>query len=796
MDRWYEALLDAIDAIWLYEEWDSYLKALAGKSEPLAAHLLEIGNYSAEQLIQVPKEMNVKVLECYIVSFLWMDRAKSFLILWRDICYEQNKAYFFYKDGEISASDLDQLKADSKNVVSKALEDLHTFFKEKKDTALIGDGQGTRQIKSWALQANPWPTYQQQIAELQTQCEKLLEEFGRIYEAHSIFEKIHTLVEESLQLCEKDVRQLSTAFEDLSTFIADTIGDRNSQSPGKVVSYLEAREVHTESIPYGPQFNETLEQLIKQLLERQRVPIGVSYGFIQFRDIFFQKASQQWLESEILPLLYEIWEFTEDLKLEEKKTHINIRNRALLIKNELKEVKDFDLRSVSFSPSLEQFSKRLSEYKDSYNQLKNQVNDRMHLDFRVMRVFFPNREFLPVPIQYTLNTFRIGQDKFLGNVQDWFRKQVDQVWKLKRKVKEEDMLSNSEKMVRYLKNRETHPHNNHYSSIFLTKGYVGESFWVGRTEELNHIRNLVENWEKGFRGALMMTGNRLSGRSFLGDLVANRFFPDRTLKIRPEMELEVAGRKLSVTYDLEQVLQFIKKYSLQNKPLIWIDDLETWCSPNIPLSKNLKALLELIDDHSHRMFFLVSMTNWAKARMDPFHSIDQAFQATINLDRMASQEIGEAILIRHGATHETLLDLNGNEVTPQRFRKMVKRVIGTAEGNIGDALNLWAASIEKIEEDKDEVHFRFRSVYGLPEFKGPDSLILLSSILLEKQTNEYRLSKLYGPIFQQKYSHVLQRLLNVGLVARRTDGMLQINELAVNDVAQYLFRKNYIKFDS
>ena len=254
------------------------------------------------------------------------------------------------------------------------------------------------------------------------------------------------------------------------------------------------------------------------------------------------------------------------------------------------------------------------------------------------------------------------------------------------------------------------------------------------------------------------------------------------------------GRILNLTYDLEEALEFIKKYSLQNRPLIWIDDLETWCSPTIPLSKNISALLEMVDSHSNRMFFIVSMTNWAKARMAQFHHIDEVFQAEINLDQMATNEIGEAILIRHGATHDILIDEQDHEIPPQKLRKMIKRISHTAEENIGDALNIWAASIEKVHTDK--VRFRFRSGHGLPAFQQSDSMLILATVLVEKQTNEYRLSKLFGPVFQSHYSHVLQRLINIGLIVRRSDGLLQINDLAVNDLAQILIQKNYVKLTS
>lgn len=794
MGRVITSLQKSIETIWQGDEWETYLKDLSTHSGPITEQLLELGSYCAEKLDPAPKEMSVEVLECYLVSFLWVDRAKSFLILWRDICFEQNKAYLFFLEKEISESDLHQLRADSKEVISKANNALNTFFREQKDEMLMGEGQEKQQLERWSFQQNPWPVYAEQLADLQKQCASLFDEYSQLRDTQGAFSKIHALVEEAIENCEEEETRLKNSFQDLEEFIAKSLDDSQELNPGKIVTYIESLE--EDPSQFGPVFSERLDALIKPIEENLRVPIEVEYGLIQFRDIPFQKSVQRWLESEILPLLYEIWELIDSIKLEEKKTRINIRNRAILIRNEMKELNETTVKNISFSPSLDIFSRHLDQFEENYTLLKNQILDRMDLDFQVSKAFFPKREFLSVPIQYTLNTLRIGQGEFYSRAQDWLEKQTDRIWKIGRKVREEDRLSSSEKMVRYLQSRQTQPENQHYSSIFLTKGYVGESFWVGRKDPLQHTENLINNWKKGFRGAIILTGARLSGRSFFGEMVANRYFPENTLKLKPETELEVEGRKLSVGYELEEALQFIKKYSLQSRPLIWIDDLELWCSPSISLGKNIRSLLELIDSHSHHMFFMVSMTNWAKARMDPFFKIDQAFQAKINLNRMAPQEIGEAILIRHGATHETLLDVKGMEVSPQKLRKLIKRIIGVADGNIGDALNLWAASIEKIEGDKEKVRFQFRSIYGLPEFKGPDSLLLLSSILLEKQTNEYRLSKLYGPAFQHSYSHILQRLLNIGLVTRRADGMLQINELAVNDVAQFLFRMNYIKFTS
>ena len=65
---------------------------------------------------------------------------------------------------------------------------------------------------------------------------------------------------------------------------------------------------------------------------------------------------------------------------------------------------------------------------------------------------------------------------------------------------------------------------------------------------------------------------------------------------------------------------------------------------------------------------------------------------------------------------------------------------------------------------------------------------------MEKRTNEYRLRKLFGSPFKEKYQHLIQRLISVGMLTRHMDGWLEINEFAVNEVGKLLERKQYLKF--
>jgi hypothetical protein len=65
---------------------------------------------------------------------------------------------------------------------------------------------------------------------------------------------------------------------------------------------------------------------------------------------------------------------------------------------------------------------------------------------------------------------------------------------------------------------------------------------------------------------------------------------------------------------------------------------------------------------------------------------------------------------------------------------------------------------------------------------------------MEKRTNEYRLRKLFGSPFQEKFNFIIQRLISIGILTRHIDGWLEVNEVVVNEVGKILEEKNYLKF--
>ncbi|MEM9931749.1 MAG: hypothetical protein AAF840_18230, partial [Bacteroidota bacterium] len=188
--------------------------------------------------------------------------------------------------------------------------------------------------------------------------------------------------------------------------------------------------------------------------------------------------------------------------------------------------------------------------------------------------------------------------------------------------------------------------------------------------------------------------------------------------------------------------------------------------------------------------FLISCGDVLYEQLESNYDWSKHFQAVIDLDYMNVEEIRQAIVIRHGATHKALVNEQGLPLSPKSFQQLVNRVYRASNGNIGEALNRWAFLMEPAAED--QVKAQQERQYNLPDFLQPDIALLLRTMMIEKRTNEYRLRQRFGPAFNPGYAQALLRLLSVGLVQRHLDGWLEINEAVVNDIYRLLKTNQYL----
>ncbi|MEZ4957858.1 MAG: hypothetical protein R2825_30145 [Saprospiraceae bacterium] len=787
----FENLLDeTIQQAWAVKDISGHLSALTVGAGELVEAAIKVGEDSFGQLApKMGRTQAEEKLPNYIIDFIWADRVKSFFILWRDVLFQQQKAHILWLDHKITEAAVEDLQRQSKEVVEAAAAEIKNVVERETSILKKNKNSAKKNITKWEQQQNPWPIYKNQLEKLAEQCQHLDQQFEQIKTLSENFHFIKKTAEEEITWCKNEISEIKQTAQNTIAYIAENLESKLSRIP----PYLQEAETKINVRNHLNDFTEIYEKELEALQGKTEVPVSIDGGILQYKEINIKRSARQWLESEILPLFYEIWELTDNVSYGMKMSLVNIRNRVILATNENKDGAKDAGSIADISQPLNTFLIKADGWGKNLQELERMIGERLSAQFKISNLYDLSGEFLPVSLEYTINRFGIDRNELIEKAREWLGRLTGRVAQIKTTVAQEEILSDSERVVRYVQSRKGDENNNQYASIFLTKGYLGESFWVGRANEIRHLENVIGQWRLGYRGAVVLSGIRFCGKSLFGEIIANRFFPEQTIRLSPNTTLKVQGRTLETGYDLGKALDFIRKHTLNERPLVWIDDLEIWSDEAFSLQTNVRHLKKHIDNYSDQLFYMVSMSNWVKSHLDRIFDISKIFQTEIRLDRMGQDEIRKAILIRHGATHKTLVDGKGEEINPKLFDKLISNIYRSVGGNIGDALNQWAFSTAKIDDER--VFHQYSATQDFPDFLNPDRAVLLAAILMEKRTNEYRLRKMFGPSFQEKYGSILKRLLSVGLLSRQLDGWLELNEVAANEIARRLERKDYLKFN-
>lgn len=784
-----KSLLGRIEAIFSGSDSMAFFSSLVEESQLITRQINELGQLAFDTLAENQDKFSDNRLWLQVVNYSWLPQMKSYMLLWRDMIFQTHKALTRIWTKSLSVSAFEVFKERSKEQLVLATKQVTNFISKQIISLKAKNSKVINISTDWSLQDNPQPIYKKQINQIGEQCLDLRKVTATLEEHYVRFQSINDLICESLTNYQGLIEVRLQTAQDAIAFIQKNIREKAS----KIAMQVKNIEGKIEYDNHQDAFKLVFESILSSINEKLSLPIDTKNGVIFTKEITFRRKVKQWIESEISPLMYEIWELLEFITDTLKRSLRNVQNRTTILANDLKNEKPVTLEDVDVP--LKNFLKRTANWQKEIQRLDTLIRQRLENDFQLSKVYEHKKEFLAVPLQSTLTHSWFSETKLYQRLYNFYNLVESKVQQFKTTVEQESNLSTSEKIVRYVQTHQITNHNHHYTSIFLTKGYIGEAFWVERKFQMQHIEGLIGQWRLGYRGSALIHGQRFSGKTLFGEMVANHYFANNVIRLSPKTIVHCNGRKHQTSFDLGEALDFVKRYNYKNlRLLVWIDDLETWADADNLITENIRKLKKFIDNYSNHIFVMVSISNWAKAHLNSIYEIDKVFQANFNLDKMNIEEIQRAILIRHGATHRTLVDQNLEEVKRNQLLKMVQKVSRESNGNIGEALNLWALSIQLLDEEN--VQFHYPQIYSMPEFINPDVGIVLSTIMMEKRTNEYRLRKQFGKAFEEKYRSIVQRLISVGLLVRHIDNYLEINELVVNEVGRLLEEEKYIAFSN
>ena len=787
LNGFFNTLQSSVDRLYDGDTLYEYLKEMSVETPTLVN---QIANVGAQYDIVVTNKKDLQPIDAdkFIILYYWMEEAKNFMILWRDILLEGTKAFYYQLDGSVEHITVKKMLDQSKSVLQESIHSLQKVYPTMIANLGSDPKKVNRQVLNWEKQINPWTEYSIQFKAIAEQCRSISKLGNQLDRSNGSYKTIKRILKSYVDKRMSNMKEISYSAKEALNTIKDISNDEGKPNIIQKLQKIESVHKRLNELFVDVHHLEQIEKILEDMADTLEVAIDGDNGKLNVKKLSLKKTTQQWLESEIYLLFYEVEEVEDRLKNKLKMILVNIQNYLTLLKNNSAENK-----GTLFRQAIEKFENEYHNIAAKHKKLIDSASDKLEYQFNISQLFNNERLFLPLSVQSSLGNIDLDQTKLRHKVTKWLKKSFSFYTNLRKKAEKERTLSLSEKLVRYVDSRQFAEDNRQYINIFLVKGYIGESFVIGRQEELDHFKSVYDNWRQGYRGSILITGQRFSGKSLFAEYANIKVLNGKTIQLKPNMEYEINGRTFTSTYNLKETLGNITKHHHDTKPAIFIDDIELWYDKEVTLSSNIRELTRIIDKYSSKIFFVVTMSNWLQHKMNSIYEINSVFQADINLDRMSLEEIRQIISIRQGATYKELLNPEERKITEDEFNKITKRLHHNVDGNVGDALSKWAADTKY--HDVNSVIMTNVLFQSIPDIDHKDTLLLLETIITARKTNEFYLHKFFGEAFKEKYSTLLQRMINVGLVTRNVDNLIQINSKVVNEVGQLLERKNYLTFN-
>ncbi len=351
-----QSLRQSVEETWPSENLPALPQAISSQIKIVQSALAGLGNAAFQLNSSEKSESGEDLLAAFVIHYQWAGQAKTYLILWRDVIFEIQKALILEADGVVPHQSVKKLVSESKQVLSGATEELLVILDRELAAAKTNRSGPEKMITRWRLQKNPWPIYEKQMEELVKQCDEIAGNYETFAAAAAAFEQIrhHTLA--FLDACQDEIKKT----ESLDAKSADLIEEYQAE-PGKLAAAIEDLEEQLELRQHLNLFSAELEASCVELPAKIQAFIGVSGGMLQVGEVLIKKRTQQWLDAEIIPVLYEIWELTESAVNGMKMALINIRNRAYLMAAESKETKNANLPLIDLKQPLHFFTASLEK---------------------------------------------------------------------------------------------------------------------------------------------------------------------------------------------------------------------------------------------------------------------------------------------------------------------------------------------------------------------------------------------------------------------------------------------------
>lgn len=731
---------------------------------PRLGELIRVFIADCIHAVEYPASDDPVIMES--IQNLWSISAKDVALLLRNIYFRIYRDLQFTYDNTLEQAQFEKRNLESAEVVDTAFQELFYLHDQLLQAILPEDSLS----KKWKHYESPVLIFRDQMDTISDQIELILEG-NSVLNADREQVKQHEEKNDLQQAkIKNDIAQLKnniSLVKEAVNAIEDVEDQKNiTAAKSTLKRVFETVELIKDS------YSE--ERRIAQKYVPRQIAIGIQGGNLIIKEVSVLGQIASWIEKHIYPSIYEAGRsvaLTCDNLLV---SLVNVQNRLNISSSEQGQQQVF-LKSSILEPLNNLGIEPDQLYEEILSSLDH-VNQKFEDNVIVSNVF-DRKHLLFKDIDFRSQGLKNGDQSWLS-VLPLVKLKEKTAYYYKQILDPGYSSSRHQTVINFIDNKIIKSLDQYNHSLFLNKGYLGKSFMVDRTKISAAIKKHYTAWLGGYRGSMLVSGARLSGKSTLLESAFNSETQVDTISLKPERSITFQGRKFDVNYDLRATLAFIDKYAYNRKVIVIIDDLELWRDKDQPLYSNITALIEFMGKSYKRIFFAVAINQWIKKQFDLYFNFTTHFVSHFSVNRMDPQEIQKALLIRHGATISELVYKDNEVRNNGDLHKQTLAVAAKSKGNIGNALHNWCRFSFGHDLDEDDIFEIPQAFVKLVNHHQ----ILLKYILQCQVTTESEISSDIGSRFVKRVGPDIQKLLGHKLLIRDTDGHISLNEYLVNDV--------------
>ena len=320
----------------------------------------------------------------------------------------------------------------------------------------------------------------------------------------------------------------------------------------------------------------------------------------------------------------------------------------------------------------------------------------------------------------------------------------------------------------------------YYKKLFNGTSRVSSDFQVGMKNELAKAAYAIQNYKSGYRGALLILGERNSGKTTLSRMIVSKYFKaDRVYTIQSpksnSANVETFEQMLKKSTDSRGSIEEVFS-ALPQGSVVVINDLELWWERSEKGFEVIDVITNLIQNFSNKILFIVNCNIHSFKLMNTINKMDGLFISTIECRPFDSESLKDVILLRHDSSgiKFKLGDKMDEELGEIKLAGLFDDYFNYSNGNVGVALNAWIANITKV--DSNTVTIKHPTVPDISALQNIDDdwLIYISQIMLHRRVSIGTLRRLMK-VSDEKCAEVIKTLLRAGIILEKSAEIYGIN---------------------